>query len=82
MLSPTIAASGGERDHELDFELAPGGEHGGGDQRRLARDRHPGRLGHHEHEQQRVAGDFDEVGDVDDGREHLEGASGGGWGDP
>ena len=50
---------GGERDHELDLELAAGGEHGGGDQRGLARDRHAGRLGHHEHEQQRVAGDFD-----------------------
>ena len=62
----------GERDHELDFELAPGGEHGGGDQRRLAWNRHAAGLGHHEQEQQRVAGDFDEVGDVDEGREHWE----------
>ncbi len=39
----------------------------GGDQAGLARHRHTGRLRHHDHEQQRIAGDFDEVADVDQG---------------
>jgi len=57
---------GGDRDHERDLQLALAGEHGGGDQRGLARDRKPAGLAHHEHEQQRVAERLDKVVDVED----------------
>ncbi len=66
---------GGERDHELDLELALAGEHGGGDQRGLAGDGQPAGLAHDEQEQQRVAGDFDEVVDVEERGEHRRAGS-------
>ena len=52
--------------------VALAGQHRGGDQRRLARDRQPADSRHHEQEQQRVAGHLDEVVDVEDRCEHRQ----------
>ena len=45
----------GDDDDELDFEFALAGQHAGGDERGLAGNEQPGRLGHHHQEQQRIA---------------------------
>ena len=61
----------GERDDQLDVQLAPAREHRGRDQRGLAGDRDAARLAHHEHEQQRVARDAHEVVDVQQRGKHA-----------